>query len=145
MAVPEEREVLRQAAEAAAGLLPKLGREREALDARIAAMHKVVEAYELTIGRRSRRAPDPGPQLGVDGKPKERQPRARRGRVAARVGDVLRDGEPREIPAILQLIKERFQEDYAPTSVRSVLNRKKDIYTVEAGRWRATAGGGRSA
>lgn len=144
MAGAEEREVLRKAAEAAAALLPKLERQRESLDARIAAMRKIVEGHDLMIRRGGARPTEPDAQDG-DAPPRERHRRARRGRVASRVAEVLADGEPREIPAILEQIEERFGERYSSTSVRSVLNRKKDLYQVEAGRWRAVAGSARGA
>ena len=144
MAGTDERDVLRQAADAATALLPKLERKRDMIEARISALRKIVDAHELMIRRGGGRPTDSDIQNGDQAAPRERR-RAKRGRVAGRVAEVLADGEPREIPAILELIQERFGERYSSTSVRSVLNRKKDLYRVERGRWRAIAGSDRGA
>ncbi len=124
----EEKEALRQAAEAAGPILAKLREERTDLDERIARFECVVAAYEAVLGKRPRKSVG---EAGSAQKPK-------RGEVAKHIDSVLQGGGDYDEPEIRKLIAQRFQVAYPRATVYTALRRGKDAgrYEQKEKRWR---------
>lgn len=82
-----EKDALRQAAEAAGAILPKLREQRENLDRRISHMEAVVSAYEATTGKKSRASAD------TETRPDRKPTRAKKGQVTEQIEAVLAGNE----------------------------------------------------
>ncbi len=125
-----ERETLRQAAEAAQALLPKAEQDRARAVATIERLRAVVSAWEAISGKRPKK-----PEESASG---EVAPKVKRGQVAEHVEAILRSGGDYEEPEIRKLIAERFHVTYGRPSIYSALRRgiKPGKYELKEGRWR---------
>lgn len=127
-----EKEALRQAAEAARGLLEKAEKERTKIEATIARLKAVIAAWEEVSGKRPKRA---GEAPAGEETPKAS---VKRGQVAEHVDTILRSGGDYEEPELRKLIAQRFSVAYGRPSIYSALRRgaRADKYEQKEGRWR---------
>lgn len=124
----DEREALRQAAEAVRPKLEKLRQERTVLDERIARLESVVAVYEEACGRRPRQEGN-----GAGGN------KIKRGQVNEHVAAVLTGGGEHDEPEIRRMIAQRFGVVYSRATVYSALRRGRPQYEQVGRKWRKQA------
>lgn len=124
----EEKDALRQAAEAAGPILSRLREERADLDERITRFESIIAAYEAVLGKRPRKS------AGED----TCGQKPRRGEVAKHIDAILQGGGDYDEPEIRKLIAQRFQVAYPRATVYTALRRGKDAgrYEQKERRWR---------
>ena len=134
MVSDDEKEALRVAALAVKPLLERLEAQRANLDARLAKLRAVVEAWESSSGRRPKQPDTNG--TGTNGD----QPTIRRGEVGQRIFEVLKEGGVYTETQLRVKLAERFRVSYSRGGVYSALRRgeKKSppIYENTDGRWK---------
>lgn len=128
-----EREAIKQGADAARTALPKLRQQRADLDERIVSLESLIKADELFNGSRKTKAETS--DVGDFGEPRKR---VRRGQVAKHVDAVLADGIAKDEPTIRQKIKEAYGETYGRATVYTALRRgERDHRYMKSGKmWR---------
>jgi len=127
----EEREVIRQSAESSAAILPRLERQREALNDRIDKLRMVIQAWEAMSGKRLLKATNN--EAGG-----EAQEKPVRGQVATHIDAILQTGGDFEEPELRTLIADRFHIQYRRSTVYSALRRGLETkkYEQDGKRWR---------
>ena len=136
-----ERETLRQAAEAATGLLPKLRQDRLNLDARIASLDAIITAWEALSGKRPKKPTLEFPQVSdVDvSTPRDTTTgKHKRGQAAEHVDAILGSGGDYEEPDLRKAIAQQFSVVYGRSTVYTILRRGREAgkYEQEKKRWR---------
>ena len=137
MGTKDEKETLKQAAAAAAGLIAKKEQERAKLDADLARLRAVVDAWEAVYGRKPKKAP--GLKVDVaDSVDVTEHVAVRRGQVREHVDAILTSGGDYTEPEVRKQIAERFNVQYGRPSVYTALRRgrKEGRYEVKESRWR---------
>lgn len=129
-----EREAIKQGADAARTALPKLRQQRADMDERILSLESLIKADELFNGARKTKAETS--DVGEFGEPQRK--RVRRGQVAKHVDAVLADGIAKDEPTIRQKIKETFGENYGRATVYTALRRgaKDHRYLKDGMKWK---------
>ena len=136
-----EREALRQAAEAATGLLPKLQQDRSDLDARIASLEAVIAAWEAVSAKRPKKPGSP-PQVSPAAGGAPRGTKHKRGQAAEHVSAILGSGGDYEEPELRKAIAQRFNVVYGRSTVYTILRRGRNAgkYEQKDKRWRMKVG-----
>jgi hypothetical protein len=126
-----EKEALKQAADAASGMIVKLRAQRAQIDERLAALQHVVDAYEVTSGKRH-------PSLiGSTSRSDEKRKRAKKGQVAQQIEAALSDGAEREVKELRDKIENMFGIHYGRGTIYSALGREENKKFVRSGnRWK---------
>ncbi len=131
-ATQDDREALRQAAEAVRPRLEKLLQERASLDRRIAPLQGVIDAYDSACGKLTTKH-----LAKIDnGKAPER---TKRGQVSEHINAVLSGGVAHEEPEIRKLIAQRFGIVHGRATVYSALRRGAYEYDRAVKKWRLKA------
>lgn len=128
-----ERETLRQAADSANSMLPKLRQQADELAQRIVSLESIVKAYELmNPGRKQKAESDQGSQVTT---PKKRSPK---GQVAMHVDSVLSDGAEMDERAVRDKIEQQFGLRYGRPTVYTALRRgfKQHRYVKNGTKWK---------
>jgi hypothetical protein len=128
-----ERGALRQAADTARSVLPKLRDQRASLEERIASLESVIKADELFNGTRRE---DSSQASSVSDSPKSQ--RVRKGQVARHVDEVLSEGTAMDEPTIREKIGAKFGESYGRATVYTALRRgaRNHRYLKDGKLWR---------
>jgi hypothetical protein len=128
----DEKDTLREAAEAAESLLPKYERQRATLDRKINSLRAVIDAHREITGKRGHAPAEATTPPGG-----QRQRHAR-GQIGRHVDAVLEGGGPLNEPTLRERIFEDFGIRYPRNTVSSALKRgeKAGRYTKEGGEWR---------
>lgn len=129
-----EREAIKQGADAARTALPKLRQQRADLDERISSLESLIKADDLFNGPRKTKAETS--DVGEVSEPTRK--RVRRGQVPKHIDAVLADGIAKDEPTIRQKIKETYGETYGRATVYTALCRgaKDHRYLKDGMKWK---------
>lgn len=138
MTTKDEKDTLRQAAEAAAGLIAKKEQERAKLDADLARLQAVIDAWETVSGKKPKKAPPLKIDVSDEINPTDHV-QVKRGQVREHVDAILSSGGDYTEPELRKQLMERFNVEYGRPSVYTALRRgrKEGRYEQKEGkRWR---------
>lgn len=128
-----EKETLREAAEAATALLPKFQKQRAKADNQIARLQAVIDAWAAVSGKRQKATSPGAAQPGV-----EERKRHPRGQADLHIDAALAEGRSMDESSLRDRIKELFGVLYPRTTIQATLRRgegKKKYQSVD-GKWK---------
>jgi hypothetical protein len=128
-----EKEALKQAADAASAMIPKLQAQKAQIEERIAALKSVVDAYETTCGKRSKISTS-APSDQTNEAPKKR---AKKGLVIEEIEAALGDASVLEVKDLRDKIERMSGNHYGRGTIYSALGREENKKFVRSGnKWK---------
>ena len=132
-ALDGEKEALKQAADAALALIPKLQAQKAQLEDRISALRAVVDAYETNSGKRTKTATNTSSDQ--PGEPPKK--RAKKGLVAEQIEAALSDASVLEVKELIGRIERLAGTRYGRATIYSALAREENKKFVRSGnKWK---------
>lgn len=136
-----ERTTIRQAAQAATAMLPRLRRERANLDQRMASLEAVISAYGTLTGKRQNTTL--ATTMLVATTMPTSPNRVKLGQVVEHIDTILRSEAAYDEPTIREKMAECFEVAYKRSTVYSTLRRFKDekyVYDETTRLWKMKPG-----
>jgi len=123
-----EKEALKQAADAASAMIPKLMAQREQIDDRLKALQTVVDAYAITSGKKPMRPSPNSSGSTTDEKPK----RAKKGQVVEQI-EIALGADALDVKELRDRLHSLFGTRFGRGTIYAALSREVNKKFIRSG------------